>query len=98
MCGIAGLITNSFFENNLEQIKKLWNCMNHRGPDDQGCLVFQNNESHLSRELKNLSPAPGALFFHKRLSILELIGYMKYFQLIWGKPLFTEARRRSYGY
>ena len=44
MCGIAGLIRfqskNDITES---EIKKMLSCMQHRGPDNEGYIIFNNS-------------------------------------------------------
>tara|TARA_B100000686_G_C16758272_1_gene957015 strand:- start:245 stop:2077 length:1833 start_codon:yes stop_codon:yes gene_type:complete len=58
MCGIAGHIGNKYFSNKL--INKICKAMDHRGPD-------ANNY-----KLKKLTNKLHAIFFHSRLSIIDL--------------------------
>jgi asparagine synthase (glutamine-hydrolysing) len=54
MCGIAGFISKEFRE---EQLKKMTNCLSHRGPDAEGYFFDE---------------AKGVGLGHKRLSIIDL--------------------------
>ena len=58
MCGIAGILTNSSLENNLElSIQRMQQAVRHRGPDDMGIYISTNRQAALA---------------HTRLSILDL--------------------------
>lgn len=58
MCGIAGIITPSSYQDHLDiLIQRMQNALQHRGPDDQGIYI---------------SPDRQAAIAHTRLSILDL--------------------------
>lgn len=58
MCGIAGIITHSSYQDNLEiLIQRMQNALQHRGPDDQGIYISRDRQAALA---------------HTRLSILDL--------------------------
>lgn len=58
MCGIAGII--DFTKNSSEQIiKSMVQTLSNRGPDDCGCLVFEEKKSQV-------------MLAHRRLSIVDL--------------------------
>ena len=58
MCGIAGLWSRSFNNNDLEiEVKKMASAINHRGPDHSGFWQDSSNSLYIS---------------HQRLSILDL--------------------------
>lgn len=58
MCGIAGIITHSSYQDNLEiLIQRMQNALQHRGPDDQGTYISRDRQVALA---------------HTRLSILDL--------------------------
>lgn len=70
MCGIAGFILPQGKTNAkvLENFKK---SLEHRGPDDFGWLVYQNNE--ISKGRNNIPDEEVQVgFLHRRLSILDL--------------------------
>lgn len=54
MCGIAGFVSRKFTE---EQLKRMTNCLRHRGPDAEGFLY---------------EPAEGLGLGHRRLSVIDL--------------------------
>lgn len=58
MCGIAGILTNNEYRDNLETlIQRMGNALQHRGPDDAGKYISQERQ---------------VAFAHTRLSILDL--------------------------
>ena len=68
MCGIFGLLLNQSQE---FPVKKYTQLLAHRGPDDQGWLVW--NKSTGIHKGKHAHNPPGHVFLgHRRLSILDL--------------------------
>ena len=58
MCGIAGILTNNQYQDNLEAMaKKMQVALRHRGPDDQGIFVSSSRMAALA---------------HTRLAIIDL--------------------------
>src|SRR5690349_8416850 len=58
MCGIAGILTNTEIQNNLESLMlRMQTALQHRGPDDQGIYISPNRQ---------------VAFAHTRLSIIDL--------------------------
>ena len=58
MCGIAGIVTDNQYRDNLEGIaKKMQAALRNRGPDDQGVFVSQSRQAALA---------------HTRLAIIDL--------------------------
>ena len=58
MCGIAGILSTSKYQENLEILmQRMQTALQHRGPDDQGIYISQNRQ---------------VAFAHTRLSILDL--------------------------
>ncbi|NEO21441.1 asparagine synthase (glutamine-hydrolyzing) [Moorena sp. SIO4A5] len=58
MCGIAGILTESIYQDKLETlVQSMQKALQHRGPDDQGIYVAQHRQAALA---------------HTRLSILDL--------------------------
>jgi asparagine synthase (glutamine-hydrolysing) len=58
MCGIAGILAlDSTLDTSSKQLELMQNALQHRGPDDQGIYVSENQQ---------------AAFAHTRLSILDL--------------------------
>ena len=56
MCGIAGLIRfqskNDITES---EIKKMLSCMQHRGPDNEGYIIFNNSIDKIALGNRRLS-------------------------------------------
>ena len=58
MCGIAGILTKTEIQNNLETLMlRMQTALQHRGPDDQGIYISPNRQ---------------VAFAHTRLSIIDL--------------------------
>ncbi|NEP53522.1 MAG: asparagine synthase (glutamine-hydrolyzing), partial [Moorea sp. SIO3C2] len=58
MCGIAGILTESIYQDKLETlVQSMQKALQHRGPDDQGIYIAQHRQAALA---------------HTRLSILDL--------------------------
>lgn len=61
MCGIAGILTNNSYSENLEiLIQRLQNALQHRGPDDQGVYISKDRQAaiaHTRLAILDLSPA-----------------------------------------
>ena len=58
MCGIAGIITHSFYQDDLEiLLQRMQKALQHRGPDDQGVYISRTRQAAIA---------------HTRLSILDL--------------------------
>lgn len=71
MCGIAGLISNSTTTIAKETINCFLNKLEHRGPDDQGMLIF--NQNNIKRGKLALEDTEAeVILLHRRLSILDL--------------------------
>jgi len=82
MCGIFGIISNK--EINTNKLKSVSKTISHRGPDDEGYLLFNTNNQRyqqLSRDntIKEMSFAQlgegkgfNSAFLHRRLSIIDL--------------------------
>jgi len=73
MCGIAGIL-KSETENMTRDILSLTHAMRHRGPDDFGFAVF-NNDMNIYHSLDLDDGVCGDVFLgHRRLSIIDLNG------------------------
>jgi asparagine synthase (glutamine-hydrolysing) len=71
MCGIAGFITRSS-SNASVRIPAVLQSLEHRGPDDQGWLLYSRGDVRLGREWPAGDPACEVALLHRRLSILDL--------------------------
>ena len=82
MCGIFGVISNNTVNKN--QLLKVSDVLKHRGPDDEGYLLF-NKENDVIKIAKGNDTVPGfdaahinncdnfnLAFLHRRLSIIDL--------------------------
>ena len=82
MCGIFGIISNNTVNKN--QLLKVSDVLKHRGPDDEGYLLF-NKENDVIKIAKGNDTVPGfdaahinncdnfnLAFLHRRLSIIDL--------------------------
>ena len=72
MCGIAGIVCNPASRVTPEQLNTLLLCLEHRGPDDQGYLLFSQGQPELGRERLQQEQMVRVLLLHRRLSILDL--------------------------
>ncbi len=72
MCGIAGLVLLKSKRSNSDLVPKLLNCLEHRGPDDLGCLQFTSDGVRSGREWSGQGLLSGTVLLHRRLSILDL--------------------------
>jgi len=85
MCGISGIITIKQREN-INQLIQMSSSMSHRGPDDEGFYIIQNNDlkgielvsndsDKKIRNLKNIEDIKSEKFkygfSHRRFSILD---------------------------
>jgi asparagine synthase (glutamine-hydrolysing) len=71
MCGIAGLVLQSFGRADGKLIASLSDDLWHRGPDDSGVLAVRGKQVSLYRELPEEFLA-NAVLLHRRLSIIDL--------------------------
>jgi asparagine synthase (glutamine-hydrolysing) len=71
MCGIAGLVTHSS-DNATVRIPAVLRSLEHRGPDDQGWLLYSRGKVRLGREWPEDNQAYEVMLLHRRLSILDL--------------------------
>lgn len=71
MCGIAGFIAGS---SNIPyaRIPSILQSLNHRGPDDQGWLMYSRGNTRLGREWREGNHECEVALVHRRLSILDL--------------------------
>ena len=82
MCGIAGVLGQPEHDNAACVVDKMLDAMRHRGPDQDGLWT---------------SPVPGAVFGHRRLSIIDLSetdttrGMLYAFAGVLGVPLSPRA-------
>lgn len=72
MCGIAGIIPVSTASLDSRLIPRILRHLEHRGPDDQGCLLFSRDGAQLCREWPGQEPIAGPVLLHRRLSILDV--------------------------
>jgi asparagine synthase (glutamine-hydrolysing) len=81
MCGIAGILSNK--EITVEVLQDMSSIMQHRGPDDEGFAVVEDNQiiackgANTVEELSTYKPLAeknrfNVGFVHRRLSIIEL--------------------------
>ncbi len=71
MCGVAGLVTHSS-DSATARIPIVLRSLEHRGPDDQGWLLYSRGEVRLGREWPEGEQACEVMLLHRRLSILDL--------------------------
>lgn len=71
MCGIAGLVVPPSRSLNREIVEQLLSHLKHRGPDDQGVLLFGQDGVRLGRSVPERVEGE-VLLVHQRLSILDL--------------------------
>lgn len=71
MCGIAGFVTRSS-NHATARIPAVLRSLEHRGPDDQGWLLFSRGKVRLGREWPQDEQACEVALLHRRLSILDL--------------------------
>jgi asparagine synthase (glutamine-hydrolysing) len=61
MCGIAGILTNNSYKDNLEKlIQRMQTALRHRGPDDKGIYISSDRQialAHTRLSILDLSPA-----------------------------------------
>ena len=78
MCGIAGLVTQVPTEHHLKGLRRAIQALHHRGPDDEGFLLFPaaDGAAALGSALPSLALAGGrgplVALGHRRLSIIDL--------------------------
>lgn len=72
MCGIAGFVPRPPKPVDSGLVDRLLSGLRHRGPDDQGCLVFSQHGVELGRSWSNPTSFARAVMVHRRLSILDL--------------------------
>jgi asparagine synthase (glutamine-hydrolysing) len=71
MCGIAGFVTRS--PNNASvRIPAALQSLHHRGPDDQGWLLYSRGKVRLGRKWPEGNHACEVALLHRRLSVLDL--------------------------
>src|SRR5688572_8843798 len=71
MCGIAGMAVAPSRRLCAEQMRRVSASMRHRGPDDEGYLLWSPGESPRRARQADLGEGRVALV-HRRLSILDL--------------------------
>src|SRR6267378_8073450 len=71
MCGIVGFISKKGWVHP-PSIPAILDQLRHRGPDDQGYLVYCERSTKLGREWKDPGTDAEVIFLHRRLSILDL--------------------------
>ena len=71
MCGIAGFITNNSMKLSL-RVPAILRSLDHRGPDDQGWLMYSHGDVCLGREWPPENRDCEVALLHRRLSILDL--------------------------
>jgi len=71
MCGIAGFIAGSS-KVPYTRIPSILSSLNHRGPDDQGWLMYSRGNTRLGREWREGKHECDVALLHRRLSILDL--------------------------
>lgn len=83
MCGIFGIIQATPVSK--DKLRKVSNTISHRGPDDEGYLLFNNSAEEYQRALgqdsikelhfpkiESISKNYNSAFLHRRLSIIDL--------------------------
>jgi asparagine synthase (glutamine-hydrolysing) len=82
MCGIFGVISDNIIDNN--QLQKVSDVIKHRGPDDEGYLLFNTNSTDFINakgndtisdlEAVHISRCEkyNSAFLHRRLSIIDI--------------------------
>jgi asparagine synthase (glutamine-hydrolysing) len=71
MCGIAGFVTHSS-NDTIVRVPAALQSLEHRGPDDQGWLLYSQGEVHVGREWSEENQVCEVALLHRRLSILDL--------------------------
>jgi asparagine synthase (glutamine-hydrolysing) len=72
MCGIAGIIRFPRSSQARGLVRKLSRELQHRGPDDEGYLVFNGGAPAMSREAPETVAEGATVLIHRRLRILDL--------------------------
>jgi asparagine synthase (glutamine-hydrolysing) len=72
MCGIAGVVSSRFISYEFTKGLRVLRNLTHRGPDDQGIAVLDQEGIKVSRNVPKFSDNTQAALFHRRLSILDL--------------------------
>jgi len=71
MCGIVGFISKKGWVHP-PCVPAILDQLRHRGPDDQGYLVYSERGAKLGREWTDQAADAEVIFLHRRLSILDL--------------------------
>ena len=71
MCGIAGYVTQSS-SNTTARLGNVLHALAHRGPDDQGWLLYGHGKVQVGREWPGGCQPCEVALLHRRLSILDL--------------------------
>ncbi len=71
MCGIAGFVFQKAGVQ-IPPVSAILEQLKHRGPDDQGFLVYSRNHVRRGREWDETTEDPEVILLHRRLSILDL--------------------------
>lgn len=74
MCGILGFYGRKPQHYDAGFLSTLIDAQAHRGPDEQGCLLYNRGELHISHETPAQGTEAQVGLFHRRLSIIDLAG------------------------
>jgi asparagine synthase (glutamine-hydrolysing) len=72
MCGLAGIVGFPSSTRARGLVRRLSQELQHRGPDDEGYLVFNGRMPTVGREAPEMVPEGATVLIHRRLSILDL--------------------------
>src|SRR5262245_17497496 len=72
MCGLAGIVGFPSPSQARGLVRTLSKELHHRGPDDEGYLVFNRLTATVGREAPETVPEGSTVLIHRRLSILDL--------------------------
>jgi asparagine synthase (glutamine-hydrolysing) len=72
MCGIAGVVVRGGRQPDVRRAALALDKLEHRGPDDWGCLWSSYERVESGRRLPDERCAAETLFLHRRLAILDL--------------------------
>ena len=71
MCGVAGFVFRKAAAQT-PPVTAIFEQLKHRGPDDQGYLVYSRNSVRRGRDWTETTEDPEVILLHRRLSILDL--------------------------
>ncbi|MGE5404440.1 MAG: asparagine synthase (glutamine-hydrolyzing) [Candidatus Saccharibacteria bacterium] len=100
MCGIAGLVLNEPRRLTSDLINTLLKDLEHRGPDDYGCLNYSRGNVWSGKEW--VDSESEAVLLHRRLSILDLssngwqpMSYTQRFHIVFNGEIYNYIELRT---